>query len=166
MALKSANTQEALSRKYPESIALAGVADENSKGNFIPLGWFMQTSHEPPMLAISIGKTRYSHQLLEKAGEFTLGLPGENMEEEVRYCGTHSGRDVNKIDKLGIEIMPAKKINAPHAAKCVASFECRLTASIESGDHTIFTGEIVNAYISKENSKKLYTLCHLKFGGL
>lgn len=70
--MKQVEINEAWVAKYPEQVALAVTVDENGTANVITLGWAMQTSWEPPLMAISIGHTRYSHALIQSCGEFVL----------------------------------------------------------------------------------------------
>ena len=71
----------------PERIVLVTSAPIIGPPNIITLGWQMRTSFEPPMLAISVGKTRYSHELISQGGEFVLAVPGIDIAEEVLFCG-------------------------------------------------------------------------------
>ncbi len=87
---------------------MATSVDSKGKPNIIALGWCMPTSFDPPMMAISVGKTRYSHQLISESREFVLAFPSEEMGKEVLYCGTHSGRDVDKFKETGLVPVPAK----------------------------------------------------------
>ncbi|MFO7898337.1 MAG: flavin reductase, partial [Planctomycetota bacterium] len=73
--LRKTSCGEAMKRKYPEAIAWATCADEEGNPNAIALGWCMPTSGDPPMLAISVGLTRYSHELIEASGEFVVVFP-------------------------------------------------------------------------------------------
>ena len=49
-----ARYEDAIKRKYPEHIAIAIAKDPQGKYNPITLGWTMITSHQPPMMAISV----------------------------------------------------------------------------------------------------------------
>jgi len=149
---------EAWQRKYPEPTILATCVDEAGRPNAITLGWSMCTSFQPPMMAISIGKTRYSHELIMKTREFVLVFPSEDMAEAVMFCGTHSGRDVDKFKETGLKILPAKFVKAPLIDGAVANFECKVVGTLETGDHTIFAGEILAAYVDEEKEQRLYNL--------
>ena len=73
---KEITPQQALQKKYPEQIILVSCCHQSGKANLIPLGWSMQTSFKPPMVAISVGKTRYSHYLIKESQDFVIGFPG------------------------------------------------------------------------------------------
>ena len=164
--MKKVEVSEAWAKKYPEPVVLA-TSFGNGKPNIIPLGWSMITSFKPPMMAISIGHTRYSHELINKSKEFVLAYPSEDMGKEVLYCGTHSGREVDKFKETGLKSSPAKLVKAPLIRDAIANFECKVIKQIDTGDHTIFVGEVVAAYVSSEKKRRLYTLDkNRNFGGL
>jgi flavin reductase (DIM6/NTAB) family NADH-FMN oxidoreductase RutF len=99
-------------------------------------------------MAISIGKTRWSHEAILGTGEFVLSFPSSKQARQASYCGTHSRRDVEKLAQTDLEITVAKCVKAPLLTEMVASFECRVTQTIETGDHTVFVGEVAAAHAS------------------
>jgi flavin reductase (DIM6/NTAB) family NADH-FMN oxidoreductase RutF len=143
----------AIKRKYPEHIVLAVTWDAaNKRPDIMVLGWAMPTSISPPMWAISVGHTRYTHKLLKETGEFVLAFPSTKMDEATQYCGTHSGRDIDKVKQIGLKTVPAKKIKPPILAGCPACFECKVKGAFETGDHTIFSGEVVASHVDEDES--------------
>ena len=154
-----------MNRKFPEPVALVTCSGNNGKDNVITVGWFMQTSIAPVLLAISIGKMRFSHDLLLNAGEFVLCFPSPVQSDAVVYCGTHSGRDIDKFTKTDLMKIPARHVRAPLIAGSIASFECRVVDSFSTSDHTIFVGEVLTAYVSESKEKSVlydYGSCILK----
>ncbi|KPJ88203.1 MAG: flavin reductase [Spirochaetes bacterium DG_61] len=49
-----------------------------------------------------IRPTRYTYHFFEKSDAFSLCFFKERYRKVLEYCGSHSGRDVNKIEKTGI----------------------------------------------------------------
>jgi flavin reductase (DIM6/NTAB) family NADH-FMN oxidoreductase RutF len=138
----------------PSRIALAVSFDEaNSRCDIIALGWKMRTSLKPPMAAISVGQTRYSHELILREKEFVLAFPGEDIAREVLRCGTASGREIDKFADTGLTPLDAKHVKPSLIAECPVNYECRVEGVLETGDHTVFSGEILSSYLSEE--KKL-----------
>ena len=154
--MKEVRIEEAWRRKYPEQVVLVVTVSKEGKPNIITLGWSMPTSLAPPMVAISIGKTRYSHKLLSEVGEFSLCFPSENQKDAVIFCGTYSGREYDKFKETGLKPLPSKYIRPPIIEGSVAAFECKVVKSVETGDHTIFVGEILTAYVSEKPLKRIY----------
>lgn len=134
----------------PARIALAVVKDSNGKINAITLEWFMRTSIKPPMLAISIGHTRYSHDCLQTYRFFNLCFPSPEQVEGVKICGSLSGRDYDKMSLSKFDTFPGKLAKLPIIRQAAANFECVVNSQIRSGDHTIFTGEIKYAWYDSE----------------
>jgi flavin reductase (DIM6/NTAB) family NADH-FMN oxidoreductase RutF len=128
----------------------------------------MQTSFEPLLFAVSIGHTRYSHQLLSECKEFVLAFPNEDQANEMWYCGSHSGRKVEKFAKSGFEPLPATKVKPPLIRGACANLECKLISTLETGDHTIFVGEVVAAHVEPDAPGRLFSLpgAGWSFGGL
>jgi len=132
--------------------------DEEGVPDAMPAGWCMFTSHDPTMMAVSIGFQRYTHELLENSKEFVLAFPGKSQKEDVLYCGTKSGREVNKFEETGLETAPPSQVEVPLIEDSVACFECKKRGSLDTGDHTIFSGELVAAHVSEENNEKIYNV--------
>ena len=162
-ALREVPVKEAWRRKYPERTVLVVSISKDGKPNIITVGWNMPTSGKPPMIAISIGHTRYSHKLISETGEFVVALPSEDMLDALILCGTRSGREVDKFKATGLTPVKAKYVKPPLIAEATVNMECRVVASLETGDHTIFVGEILAAYVSEEDKPILFNMGERKF---
>ncbi|HIJ64758.1 MAG TPA: flavin reductase family protein [Candidatus Hydrogenedentes bacterium] len=150
---------EALARKYPEQIAIAIARDPQGKCNPITLGWVMPTSSQPPMLAISVGLTRYSIEAIRHAGSFVISFPSAAMADDALFYGTKSGRDMDKIAACGTKTQEAAAIDCLLFADAVANFECMLDSELLTGDHVIFAGKVIAAHQNEDASiRRLYTI--------
>lgn len=142
--------------KRPAKITFAVVKDKNGKYNTITLEWFMKTSIKPPMLAISIGHSRYSYECLQNFRYFNLCFPSLEMRDAAVLSGSKSGRDIDKIDTMGEDHFPGKLAKLPIFRNAVANFECEIVTQVRSGDHTIFVGEIKHSWVDKNRSVLLF----------
>jgi flavin reductase (DIM6/NTAB) family NADH-FMN oxidoreductase RutF len=143
----------------PSRIAWAVAAFEG-KRSICPLGWKMQTSLRPPMMAISVAPQRFTHDLIARSGAFVLAWPGEDLAEATLYCGTHSGREVDKFAQAGLSTRPAAEVSAPLVEACIVNLECVVTGQMTSGDHTLFAGEVKAAWIHETPKKGLCAIGH------
>jgi flavin reductase (DIM6/NTAB) family NADH-FMN oxidoreductase RutF len=134
---------------HPLHTVLVTCVGKNGKPNIMPLAWAMPTSHSPPLVAMSISPKRYSHALIEKTEEFVINIPTVKIVNETLACGNTSGRDHDKFEETGLTPIPAKKVKTPIIEECLAHLECKLHNQFETGDHTVFIGEIVEAYANK-----------------
>jgi len=157
--------QKAMGRKYPEQVAIAIAKDVQGKYNPITLGWTMITSIDPPMLAISVGLTRYSLEAIRHAREFVVSFPSSAMANDALFHGTESGRDLDKLAACGTRTQPASGVDGVLLAEAVANFECKLESELTTGDHVIFVGRVVASHMNEDPSvRRLYTLGHEKLG--
>jgi flavin reductase (DIM6/NTAB) family NADH-FMN oxidoreductase RutF len=136
----------------PERIVWAVAAHEGRR-SICPLGWKMNTSGSPLMMAISVAPSRFTHDLIAGSGQFVLAWPGEDLAEATMFCGTHSGRDVDKFAALKLTPFAGEQVKAPLIAECIANMECRLAGQLTTGDHTIFVGEVLAGWMH-ENPKR------------
>ncbi len=141
----------------PERIVWA-VAEHAGRRSICPLGWKMNTSGSPWMMAISVAPTRFTHDLIAKSGEVVLAWPGEDLAEATLWCGTHSGRDADKFQVCGLTPLRGERARAPLVAECVANLECRIVGQLTTGDHTIFACEVLTAWIHEQPRRLLISI--------
>ncbi len=141
--------------KHPAKIAVISSMCDN-KINLITVEWFMRTSLKPPMFAVSIGKTRYSYQCMEKYRYFNICLPSKEMREFAVISGNTSGKDTNKLEKTDENYFSGKYKKLPIFKNAVANFECETVSQITSGDHIIFIGKVKYCWLNSEKELLLY----------
>lgn len=144
--------------KRPERVVLAVSVDAKGLADIIALGWKMRTSGIPPMYAISIGHSRYSHKLISESKEFVLSIPGEDLSEQVLYVGTVSGRKVDKFKETGLTPVPSKIVRPPLIQECIVNHECNVVGQLNTGDHTIFVGEVLVSWLADEKKQNLSSI--------
>ena len=126
--------------------------------NIITIAWQTPVSHNPPMLAIAVGKKRFSHDLILKSGEFILNIPNATQLEAVEICGRFSGKSHDKFRLAKLTPVPSQILSVPLIDECMAHIECKLVNSVTIGDHSLFLGEIVAASINEGVFDGFWTL--------
>ena len=152
--------------KYPEPVYIVIVKAPDGGFNPMSAAWVMQTSIEPTLLAVSVGYQRHTYELLRKQKEFVISIPSEQMAAEVDFFGSNSGRDMDKLKALGTATQPTAVIDGVLLSEASANYECRLIGSQKTGDHMIFTGEVVASHIHEKQLPRLYVLGPGQFGGV
>jgi len=148
----------ALRLMHPMHTVLVSCVGKSGKPNIITLAWAMPTSVNPPLVAVSIAPRRHSHSLIEESKEFVVNVPTIEVLDETFFCGAVSGREHDKFKEARLTPLPARKVKAPIIKECVAHLECKLQSQFTTGDHTIFVGEIVEAYADKGTFEGVYKL--------
>lgn len=134
------------------------VAQHGGQPNIITLAWVTPVSHRPPLVAVAVAPRRYSHGLIAASGELTLNVPPWELLEETYYCGSASGRDVDKFAATALTAEPSKYVGAPGISECLATLECRVTARYETGDHTLFVCEVVRVVADEGGAARRFGL--------
>lgn len=130
--------------------------------NVMTLDWHTPLSFEPMMYAVSIGKTRYSLELIRKSKVFVINFMSKDFKKEILFCGRHSGRDVDKFKETGLKKEEAETINCFRIKQALGYLECKVEEEIEVGDHILFIATVKKAELKKEG-KRLFHLFGDKF---
>jgi flavin reductase (DIM6/NTAB) family NADH-FMN oxidoreductase RutF len=102
---------------------------------------FCSLSLEPPLIVACLDKRTRSHDLIIESGVFAVNiLSAEQEHVSDRFAGRH-GPEFEEDRFAGIAY-GFGILGAPLIAGCLAQLECRLAATHEGGDHTIFVGEV------------------------
>ncbi len=65
--------------------------------NTMTIGWAtIGFVWRKPVLMVAIRDSRHTFGIIEKAADFTVSVPLTDMHDAVMFCGTKSGRDVDK----------------------------------------------------------------------
>ena len=105
------------------------------------------------MIAVSVNKANYTHDLITGSKQFVIAAANKGMEKAVLYFGNTSGRDVDKFKATGLKTQKGEAVGLPILSDASINFECKLVNSVETGEHTIFIGEVVAAW--RDNNKKV-----------
>lgn len=134
----------------PAKVALVVTQKPEGGFNLITIEWFMRTSIQPPMFAISIGESRYSHECLEANRFFNLVFPTAEMKPLLTLCGSNSGRDMDKFTVGKVDFIAGKLHKLPVLKDAVTCFECEVVSEVRSGDHTIYIGQVHYSWLNDE----------------
>jgi len=156
--MKTLTWDEALTLMSPHPYALVSTMDAQGRANLMGVGWWTIVSWEPRMLAIAIGRRRYTRECLDHCPEFALCVPGVSVAEGAWLCGMESGRDVDKWERGGFRAVPAETIRPPLFEGATVAFECRVVNRVECGDHLVYIGEVLAIRGDPDQAMHLYTI--------
>ena len=147
------------------------TAKADGPANPMTIGWgTLGIEWGKPICIVYVRESRYTKALLEQNGEFTVNIPmGEIDKNIIAVCGTKSGRDMDKIQELGLTLEEPETISVPGIRELPLTLECKVIykqdqdpAAIapendtryyakgtpNEGDyHTAYYGQILSAYI-------------------
>lgn len=154
--------------KAMESLHKRGAfltSSKDGKNNTMVISWGnIGFEWGKPIFTVLVRQSRYTKEFIDGSGEFTVSIPfNDDMKKALSYCGSKSGRDVDKYKDCKLEVSPSKEVSAP-IIKCQGIFyECKVCYSQkmdlnllsdelkvacykDNDEHTIYYGEIVQCY--------------------
>lgn len=131
--------------------------------NTMTIGWAMVGfMWSKPVFTVAVRDSRHTFGIIEKAKDFTVTVPLENMKEAIMFCGTKSGRDVDKFEECDLKLTDARKVFTPIVQTPGLHFECKIIYKTamnphfldegykklypEADYHTLYYGEILDCY--------------------
>lgn len=129
---------------YPLPVWVVATYDQHGRANAMTAAWVGVCCSDPPCLAVSVRKSRYSFAALLARRAFTVNVPSERYVREVDYLGLASGRDLDKLAAMHLTAVRSELVDAPYIAEFPLVVECRLVQTIDLGVHMQFVGEILD----------------------
>lgn len=122
--------------------------------NVLTVSWTGIASSHPEYVTIAINPKRFSHRLIADSGKFCIGIPGFELLDAVDFCGSYSGRDVDKFAACGF----TKKRIADYVLieQCKFHVLCDVVKVIELGSHHLFVAKVVSKYLDAEVGDSLH----------
>lgn len=135
---------------YPMPIFLVGSYDETGKANIMAAAWSGICCSEPPMLAVSVRKNRWTYDAVVRREAFTISVPSGEQAAQADFAGIASGRKTDKFKELGLTAVKSDLVDAPYVDECPVVLELTLHSATDLGSHVQFIGIIKDCKISEE----------------
>lgn len=147
----------------PGPVVLLATRGKDGQADVMTMSWHMMVDFEPPLIACIVSAANHSFTALRTTGECVIAIPDATMAEKVVAIGNCSGRDGDKLARLGIETADASQVRAPLLPQCFANLECRVTEARLAAQYNLFILEVVTAW--KDGKRKRHrTLHHQGYG--
>lgn len=144
MAITKEEFRAALGR-FASGVTVVTTKDDSGKLFGITVSAFCSVSLEPPLILVCIEKRAGSHHAFQESKAFVVNILREDQQSVSNHFASHlEDKFANVEYDAGIK-------NLPVLRDCLVNLECRLHDSHESGDHTIFIGQIEKATVREEN---------------
>jgi len=159
--MKDVNEQEVAQRAMKQIQQGAFlVVQAKERKNLMTIGWaLIGFVWRRSTMMVAVRKSRFTHSLIEEADSFTVSVPTGNMEKEINFCGSKSGRNLDKFKECHLATIKAKKVSSPILKVPGYHFECRMVYRTpmdpkwmskdlgqiypEQDYHTLYFGEIM-----------------------
>lgn len=112
----------------------------------IPQGCIVNTVFQVSsnnMIALSMSKDNYTHRLIEKTKRFSASIITEKTPPHtIGKLGFFTGAKVHKYDGLRFDMIQDLPVLQDH---CAGYLLCEVKGSYDTGSHTVFFAEVVDA---------------------
>ena len=106
------------------------VKGKDGRINTMTIGWgSVGYCWNRPIFTGYIRLSRYTEELLEENPVFTVSVPLDDaLDPALAFCGTKSGREVDKFAACGLTAVPGRKVDCPVVGEAGLHYECRIVA--------------------------------------
>ncbi len=115
--------------------------------------WVSQASFDPPMVVVAVENTSKTIRMVRDAHHFAVNLFAQGQRELAGKLARGSATAPQKLK--GVKTKPAPASGAPILADALGWVECRVVATLPSGDHTLVLGEVIEAGVERADEQPL-----------
>jgi len=136
--------KKAVLRLFPYGL-YAVTVKHGGEEHGMTANWVTQASFDPPMVVVAVENTDAHH--------FAVNVLSQGQRELAGKLGRSSANTPQKLK--GVKTKPAPVSGAPILAEALGWIECRVVATLPSGDHTLVLGEVVEAGVEHDGGQPL-----------
>ncbi|WP_027422461.1 flavin reductase family protein [Lachnobacterium bovis] len=103
---------------------------------------------------IFIRESRYTKEFIDKNDVFSISFFDESYRDALNYCGSHSGRDVDKFEEANLTIASKHGIPFPDEANLVLI--CKKMAAVELDESTFCDKAIKEKFYADNDMHTMY----------
>jgi len=149
-------------RQFPYGLYVITVA-HGGEEHGMTANWVTQAAFEPPMVVVAVENTSRTIGMIRDAHHFAVNLLLQGQRELAGKLGRTSAQAPQKLK--GIKTKPAPGARTPVLADGLGWVECRLVATLPSGDHTLVLGEVIEAGVEHEGTPLTLQEAGFKYSG-
>ena len=82
------------------------------------------------VMLVPIRESRFTKKFIDETGVFSVSVPFDKMAKELAFCGTKSGRNVDKVKELGLKTEKCEKIDTYFIKDADWVAECKVLAKV------------------------------------
>jgi flavin reductase (DIM6/NTAB) family NADH-FMN oxidoreductase RutF len=138
-----------LLRPLPVFLLFTGSIKRNDL-DVMALSWVTPLSKRQRRIGMVVEKGNYSWTLLKKYPWFSIAVPDSSQVDLVKFVGTHSKREVDKISLTGINVVSWEEDeDIPFPQGFMGVLVGRVVSNIDFESSTFFVGHVEAAYVDE-----------------
>lgn len=122
---------------------------------------FASVSIDPLIISMSVAKSLYTGDLIQKSGTFAINiLTTDQVEWGKLFAGMYKDRE-NRFENI---IYSTTKTGCPILPGAYAWMECRVYQTVDVGASTLILGEVTDGGLSQEQDNEPLAYFHRQWG--
>ena len=142
--MEAINIAKAPAYTSPNPMTLICTRKSDGTTNLATLAFWTYASTNPGKIMFALNKGAYSLELLAKTKEVVLTVPGVDMVGALIGCGTSSGRDTNKVEKLGLAMKSVEGTDIQIPVSTRLAIHAAVVEAVDADDHVIHVCDVKN----------------------
>ena len=115
--------------------------------NTMTIGWAtFGVIWSKPIMMVAVRCSRHTFGIIETAKDFTVTVSAGDMHKETAYCGSKSGRNVDKFKMCNLETADGRHVTSPVIKTRGRHYECKI----------IYKSAMDPAHFDKDYDSSLY----------
>ena len=110
-----------------------------------------------PVAVAVIRPQRFTYEFTEREDKLTLSFLGEEYRKALTYCGTHSGRDEDKIANAGLSVAFTES-DTPAIAQARLVLECKKLYVSDLKAENFLDQTIIERWYPEKDFHRAYVL--------
>ena len=115
--------------------------------NTMTIGWAaFGVVWSKPIMMVAVRSSRHTFGIIETAKDFTVSVPAGDMDKEIAFCGSKSGRNVDKFKACNLETADSRRVSSQVIKTRGRHYECKI----------IYKSAMNPAHFEKDYDSSLY----------
>jgi len=134
-----------------EAFASGGVllaaTKKSGRSNVMTIGWgTVGIIWRKKVFMVLVRPSRYTYEFIEDSREFTVNVPTPEIKDWLAFCGSHSGRDMDKFAACQMATSPGQRVQSITIDACPLVYECKVVYHTDLIPANLAPDIIPNAY--------------------
>lgn len=152
-AIKELPATQAYRLLEPGPIVLV-TTSLNGRPNVMTMGFHMNIQHAPALIGCIIGPWDHSYTALRATGECVIAIPTVDLAETVVDIGNCSGDTINKFERFGLTVTPARSVTPPLIGECLANIECTVADDSLADEYNLFILKVERLWLDADRKER------------
>ena len=121
--------------------------DETNEVNGFTASWVTQGSFNPPLVVMAVRAEGSSHEIIKNTGKFSLNVLKSDQKDLAAVFFKPQKALGGRFESVEFNL---GEFGLPILVDSVGGVECKVVGNVMYGDHTVFVGEVLSAYLNND----------------